>query len=388
MNQSNNNTEDIKKIVDDLETFVDIGLDFLLQAIVDVIRELIDAPLAGLILLTEEEPVVAEYFKVSGWDDPSFLPQGHGLFSIPYKTGQTVSISNISAHPNSIGTPHEFPHPHIEAFLSAPLTHKERNLGSVFLAKTPGTGIFTEEDKELLQYFTRQVSLLIELSRRCVQAKEKVILEERKKMRDRLHDTVSQTLFALGQEVDLLDKWIDLPSTHRVDHRGKEFANQIRELVSQGLAEVRTTLFSMSEGIQLSRPFKKAFRHFIEEFQRASTIRTELIIRGNMETIPRPILQCISKVIGESLSNVQRHSKSCSAVVTITVEENKIITSIQDVGVGIGKEALTHLSSPTSHFGLRSMKSNVEEMNGVFKIFLNDDGGTTLRVELPLLWRL
>lgn len=377
---------DLEKIVDDLELLIDSSLDLLLQHVVDSSRKLIDAPFAGLIILAENDPNIYEYFKVSGWKQPDYFPQGHGLFSIPYKTGQVVRIDHIARHPQSVGAPQE--HPPMQAFLATPCMYKQRILGSIFLAKSPGEPGFSKEDEELLVTYAAQASMIIEFARKCMQAKEQANLQERIRMKERLHDTVSQTLFALGQEVDLFEKWIEQSPDSLNKEKAKESIERIRKLASQSLAEIRAALFSLSEGIKLVTPIAPSFNTLIEEFERASKIKTELIIRGDLDTVPSPILQCIFKVIGESLSNVQRHSQSSSAIVSITIEDNKVIACVQDAGIGISSLALTHLFSPTSHFGLRSMKSIVEEMNGIFKIFNNDDGGTTIRVELPLLWRV
>lgn len=376
----------LEKIMDELESYVDSSLDVFLQHVVDASRELIDAPFAGLIILAENNPTIYEYFKVSGWKQPDYLPKGHGLFSIPYKTGEVLRVNNIDRHPKAVGTPRE--HPPMQAFLSVPCKYKERILGSMFLAKSPGKPGFSKEDELILSTFATKASMMIEFSRKCMLAKEQANLQERKRIKERLHDTVSQTLFALGQEVDLFEKWMEQSPYILNKKKAKESIARIRTLASQSLAEIRAALFSLSDGMKFVKPIAPSFYTLIEEFERASKIKTDLIIRGHLDNLPTPILQCMFKVIGEALSNVQRHSQSSTAVVSITIEDNKVITCVQDVGIGISNLALTHLLSPTSHFGLRSMKSHVEEMNGIFKVFINDDGGTTIRVELPIFWRV
>lgn len=369
--------------LDKLESLIDSGLDPLLQAIVDLSKELVGAAFAGLSLFNQDNPDVFEYFKVSGWNQPDNLPQGHGLFSLPFHTGQALRISNITHHPRSVGVPDE--HPPIEALLSVPFIHRNHILGCIFLAKPPGSAPFSEQDEVLLTDFSASAALMIDIAKRCQIVKQKAVLEERKRMSQRLHNSVSQTLFALGREVDSLEKSIRNTSNQQAEI---ESVNLIRQLAAKGLSEIRAVLFSVSEEFELSKPVNSAFSRIIEEFERNSQIKTDLIIRGDLDSVPYPLLQCIYKVIGESLSNVHRHAESSVAVVAITVEQTKIIASIQDIGVGISDIALSNLYSPTSHFGLRSMNKTVEEMGGIFRVLRNDEGGTTIRVQLPLLWRL
>ncbi|MEB3101392.1 GAF domain-containing sensor histidine kinase [Ferviditalea candida] len=369
--------------LDKLESMIDLGLDPLLQAIVDISRELAGAAFAGLSLFNQDNPDVFEYFKVSGWNQPEYLPQGHGLFSLPLHTGQALRVSNITNHPRSVGVPDE--HPPIEALLSVPLIHRNRILGCIFLAKPPGSTPFSEQDEELLTDFSASAAMMIDIAKRCQSVKQKAVLEERKRMSQRLHDSVSQTLFALGREVDSLVRSLGDPSNPQAEIHS---VTLIRQLAAKGLSEIRAVLFSVSEEFELSKPVNSAFARIIEEFERNSQIKTDLIIRGDLDSVPYPLLQCIYKVIGESLSNVHRHAESSAAVVAITVEQTKIIASIQDIGIGISDIALSNLYSPTSHFGLRSMNKTVEEMGGVFTVLRNDEGGTTIRVQLPLLWRV
>lgn len=291
MNLIHSTRDEIDKIVDDLELLINTSLDLLLQHIVDSVRKLVDAPFAGLVLLSENDPAIYEYFKVSGWEQPDYLPKGHGLFSIPYKTGQVIRVANIGQHPKSVGTPHE--HPPMKAFLSVPCIYKQRILGSIFLAKDPGSEGFTEEDEEILIAFSSQASMIIEFTRKCLRAKEKANLQERKRMKERLHDTVSQTLFALGQEVDFFEKWMEQSSYIPNDGKVKESIDRIRWLASQSLSEIRAALFSLSEGIKLIKPITPSFYTFIEEFERTSNIKTDLIIRGDLDDVPIPLLPLI-----------------------------------------------------------------------------------------------
>lgn len=369
--------------IQELELLIDLGLDRLLQGIVDSSKELVGASFAGLSLLNQDDQHVIEYFKVSGWSQPAYFPEGHGLFSLPFHTGHALRVSNITQHPRSVGFPGE--HPPMEALLSVPLIHKNRILGCTFLAKPPDSTPFSQQDEDMLTEFSSSACMMIDICKRCQRAKEKAVVEERQRMSQRLHDSVSQTLFALGREVDSLEKWIEHTSN---DQKEMQSIEQIRQLAAKGLSEIRAVLFSLSEEFQLTKPVDSAFSRIIEQFERNSNIKTNLIIRGDLDSVPYPILQCIYKVIGESLSNIHRHAESSVAVVAITVEQNKMIASIQDIGVGISQTALSNLYSPTSHFGLRSMKKNVEEMGGVFKVFRNDEGGTTIRVQMPLLWRV
>ena len=98
-----NDLATIKSRVRELETLIMLNakiamqtdLDGLLQTIVDCARDLIGACMGGLVVVSPERSQPLQYFKVSGVSSSNQLPSGHGLFMVPYRTGQPVRVDRV-----------------------------------------------------------------------------------------------------------------------------------------------------------------------------------------------------------------------------------------------------------------------------------------------------
>ncbi|MCL8206604.1 MAG: GAF domain-containing protein [Actinomycetia bacterium] len=352
-----------------------LGLDPVLQGVVDAARELVGADMGGLLVLDADRPGRYAFFKVSGWPGPAGFPEGRGLFALPYKTGQVVRVADIRRHPDAVGTPPG--HPPVGAFLAVPLSMRERVLGSLFLAHRPGGPTFSAADEELLVAFSVPAAIAIENARLYAKAEQLAVLQERARISRRLHDTVSQIFFALGIAAERLGR------TAAADHVWREGLGEIRRLVQQGLVEVRAALFALSDDRGPDDASEQSLEDLVRRFERTSGVKTILAIRGSFDLVPAAWRRGVRQVVAESLNNVFRHSRSPVAFVSVVYDGAQLAVSVQDAGVGIGEAEMARLGDSPTHFGVRSMKHLVEELGGTFAIFRNDEGGTTVRVQIP-----
>ncbi|HEX8508943.1 MAG TPA: sensor histidine kinase [Propionibacteriaceae bacterium] len=95
------------------------------------------------------------------------------------------------------------------------------------------------------------------------------------------------------------------------------------------------------------------------------------------------------RVSREVLSNVVQHAQATQASVTLAAHEEtsfpsgrSVTLTITDNGVGIDPERLDRRAE--GHLGLRLLRDRVEHLRGTFRLERAPEGGTILRVELPL----
>ncbi|CAM3477372.1 GAF domain-containing protein [Hydrogenibacillus schlegelii] len=361
-----------------LEPWMEEGLEPLLQAVVDYARKMVGASFAALVITDPGDPSTIRYFKVSGWSlKASELPKGHGLYILPAKTGRSLRIESISRHPKSVGVPQN--HPPVEALLSIPLKHRGRPIGCVFFGKAPSEGAFSQNDEEIMNGFAAMCAIAISWIYQKEDKRFHIVTEERRRIAEELHDSLSQTLFAVAREIDALEQ--ALPTAEKKD-AVRARITRLRELAVRCQSELRAILFRlMNDEVH---PRTAALTHLVQKFERLSGISTQLVIRGPFERLSLPIRQTILKIIAESLTNIYRHAHSPVAFVHVLVAEEQVHVVVQDAGIGISDEALRFVSHPSGHFGLHSMARLVAGLNGEFEIFRNEDGGTTVRCTLPI----
>ena len=354
------------------------GAESLLQAVVDGARQLVHATFAGIVLLDSVNPSELKQFKVSGWDSiPPEFPKGHGMFLVPARTGHSLRVESVPAHPLSVGVPSA--HPPVEALLTIPLTHQGRPVGSLFLGRPETANPFTPQDEQRMNDFASVCAAAIAWCSQYDEQRDRSVADERRRIAEVLHDSLSQTLFAVAREMDGLEQ--ALPA---VEQRGtvQTHVARLHELTQQSQSDLRAMLFRLMD--DATAPDAIALAHLVQDFERITGVSTRLATQGNFSRLTLPIRQTLVKIVAESLTNIYRHANSQVAVVHVDIDQTTATIAVQDAGIGIPDAAVQWMTHATGHFGLHSMARSVADLHGTMEIFRNDDGGTTIRCVLPI----
>ncbi|SMC05818.1 Histidine kinase [Sulfobacillus thermosulfidooxidans DSM 9293] len=368
---------DLTRQVRELETLIMLNqkiamqadLDSLLQTIVDCARDLIGAKMGGLVVVDENNPRQLRHFKVSGVPPAKELPTGHGLFMVPYRTGQAVRLDQVPLS-HAVNKPAN--HPRLGSFLGVPLKSLETLLGSLFLAESPHGRHFTQRDQDLLSAFATQAAIALESVRSRDQLARILVLEERERISMALHSSVAQTLFLLKMEISRCQQ--HLPQN---DEELLARLTAMQELAERGLQDVKTAIFSLTDNAP-SRGLAALISQMLVEFEKDSGIKTKFLCTGNDKKIGSATVSVARAIAHEALTNIRKHSHSEVAVITLSIKDRETILAIHDMGVGLPPSWNAPLS-----YGIRSMDTLARRIGGQFAIFNHDDGGTTVRVVLP-----
>jgi signal transduction histidine kinase len=79
----------------------------------------------------------------------------------------------------------------------------------------------------------------------------------------------------------------------------------------------------------------------------------------------------------EAVNNVQRHSGADRCTVTLTRVDGELHVEVDDTGAGLAPDRRPGV-------GLSSMRERAEELGGTFEVGPRPEGGTVVRVRLPL----
>ena len=143
-----------------------LEIDKVLQAIIDASRLLTGARYGAI--LTFDDSGGLEHFFVSGITPEQrrrmdYTPQGLGILGYLSEVEGPLRLSEIAAHPRSIGFPEN--HPPMKSFLGISMRHEGKHIGNIYLTEKEGGGDFTAEDEESLTMFASQGAASIANSR-------------------------------------------------------------------------------------------------------------------------------------------------------------------------------------------------------------------------------
>ena len=226
--------------------------------------------------------------------------------------------------------------------------------------------------------------------------------EERKRISQELHDTVSQNIKTLLIEQKRFLSEINGTNAHFQNNDAavpdKSAIEKIEKIISlekQNQKELRAIIQNLSIPLLDSVPFKTIIHDLCEQFSEQSGLPCTFFVEQNaaLEDFTTEQKHHILRIIQEALNNVRAHAKAEETSVVIRNVEysgkdgaalphhDKIRIMIFDDGTGFDTAALYAESG--LHFGMRGMEMRAKLLGGTLTITSKPETGTEVRVEVP-----
>lgn len=203
-------------------------------------------------------------------------------------------------------------------------------------------------------------------------------LAERERISREIHDTVAQGL----SSIVLLSR----AARGRV-RRGDDPTAQLEtmEAVAQdALTQARSVVKELATPPALT----DALRELVDSFaQRGASLGEETSFELHLpeestESLPAEVSSALERVAREGLNNVVRHARARRAVLSLNLYGEEVSLDVADDG--IGPAGATRAGEEQAGFGLRGLRSRVEELGGTLTVTSRPEGGTVLTAALPL----
>lgn len=215
---------------------------------------------------------------------------------------------------------------------------------------------------------------LRELSARLMQLQD----DERRRIARELHDSVGQTLAALGMNLSLVRN--DIERLSGIVSTLNDSENLIREMSS----EVRTISHLLHPPLLDEAGLCSALRWYVDGFAQRSGIKVDLNLPDDFRRLPAEMETAIFRVVQESLTNIHRHSGSAVARIQLREPGEHVVVEIADKGKGIPPEKLEEMASTgTPGVGIRGMRERLRQLGGAVDIE-SGKSGTVVVVTLPV----
>jgi PAS domain S-box-containing protein len=202
--------------------------------------------------------------------------------------------------------------------------------------------------------------------------------EERRRIGRELHDGMAQTVLAVNLSLAQLRQ--SAQPLNEASHRALEKA---RELLQQMSREIRTLSYLLHPPLLDDLGLVSALKEYVNGFSERSGIETSLELLTSFRRLPQIAETAFFRITQESLANIQRHSGSNRARVTLREDPDCVILEITDFGSGmsIPSNGAPHRGQPRLGVGIPGMRERMAQLGGSLEI---DSGaaGTTVRAKI------
>jgi len=242
-------------------------------------------------------------------------------------------------------------------------------LDRIRLLETQKSLLETQERmEEKIQERTAELHEMSQKTQRLSRELMRVQEEERRRLARELHDEVGQALTVVKINLQSLLQASELPPERLEDSIS---------IVDDTLHEIRNLAMSLRPTLLDDLGLAAALHNYLATYSQRTGLGTQLTIDLGAQRLPCDLETACFRVTQEALTNVLRHSRASQVAVEVLAEEDKLLLSVVDDGLGFDVETVTGGSLEGKSMGLLGMEERVAQMGGQMQIKSRPGGGGT-----------
>jgi signal transduction histidine kinase len=234
------------------------------------------------------------------------------------------------------------------------------------VSRKPGRDPFTAADLDLLTHFGEQAALALELGQARADAERVLVLEDRERIAQDMHDHVIGRLFAAGMSAHGLSRWIADPAGRR------KLAAHVDDLDAV-IRDIRTSIFALDHDPVLAWGLPARVQQVVSESVGHLGFAPTVHVDSGIELPTGSATERnLLAVLREALANVARHADARSVEVTLT-GGTTIDLTVDDDGRGLPDQRRG--PSLAGGHGLANMADRAGSLGGTCSVSSREGGG-------------
>ena len=255
----------------------------------------------------------------------------------------------------------------------APEGGESRVLGMLLAgANRPYT--FHPRQQAILQTIAAQAALLVENERLIRSLEYKVVIQERARLAREIHDGLAQTLAYLKLQAAQMQAYLAQGDTARLAQILKDNYQALAEAYLDTRQAIDNLRLTPQEGLE------RWLERTLREFENTAGLRVQRDLDPPARSLSPEVQAHLIRIVQEALSNVRKHARASHVRVSLRERPAELILEVSDDGLGFDAQDVPEIS----RHGLRGMRERAEMIGADFQIISQWQGGTTVRLVLPL----
>ena len=212
-------------------------------------------------------------------------------------------------------------------------------------------------------------------SRQLIEAQE----NERRRISRELHDQIGQILTAVKMNLYTVQQFC------KMSEAGSYVKDNI-DAVDEALRLVRDLSVDLRPPVLDDLGLATALRWYVDRYLIRTGLNVEVVIDlpDPNERFSRDGETACFRIAQEALSNIARHAQATQVQVQLAKDENMLLLTVKDDGVGFDLDNLHKRAPRGATLGLVSMQERAHAAGGAIEIDSARSRGTEVRFTLPL----
>lgn len=234
---------------------------------------------------------------------------------------------------------------------------------------------FAEEQVRLNNELKVSEQALAESNKNLMVSRQTIVTareEERRRLRRDLHDGLGPTLAAQVFRIGIAQQMVQ-----KNPEKAAALLTDVEAGIRDTLANVRELVYGLRPPMLDQLGLVGAITDFARQQEGRVAVRLDL--PTDLSPVSAAVEVAIFRIYQTALDNVMKHAQATGCDVQLRIEEESILLTITDDGIGIRDRQRPGV-------GLTAMQERAEELGGTFRILSVQPHGTWLQVSIPLLY--
>jgi signal transduction histidine kinase len=200
---------------------------------------------------------------------------------------------------------------------------------------------------------------------------------ERRRIATEIHDNLSQTLAIASMRAAMLEQMC------ATEEAAPQIA-ELRSLLSSAVADTRSVTFELSPPILYQVGLEAAIRWLGEQAQERHGIQFQMIDDNEPRTLTDDVRTVLFQSIREIFANMIKHAQAHHVTVRLETLKDRLVTRVEDDGVGFDPAKANWKSGQKAGFGLFNIRERLDYLGGSLEIDSAPGRGTRTTLVAPL----
>lgn len=258
--------------------------------------------------------------------------------------------------------------------IAVPLRYQGKILGvyNLFMA---GDEAVPEDVALLFHSISEHLGMALENARLTRENLRITLTNERQMLANELHDSLAQTLSFMNMRLSLLRDAME----NRDQDKSDKYLNDLGRALDSAYAELRELLAQFRNRMD-PRGLLPALWDIVSAFQDRNGINLDLDNRVPDMNLPPDQEVQVYHIVHEALTNASKHSRAQNAKITIDLQNDQYLFTVEDDGVGIIQPLK---SGDGMHLGLNIMRERAQRLGGNVSVENRKEGGVCVTLTFP-----
>ncbi len=202
-----------------------------------------------------------------------------------------------------------------------------------------------------------------------------LVLAERARVGREIHDTLLQSLGAVGVELEVVASQLS-PS----EAPASEALTRLRREVSRCVREARESIWRLRSSRLETRDLASALEDLADDVATARAVQVDVELHGRAWPVPPEVDEQLLRIAQEALGNAVRHGRARCVRLTLDYDREHVALRVADDGCGF---VPSDERPDSGHWGLTTMRERAQRIGGQLKIMSGLGEGTVVEAVVP-----